>query len=202
MCSKPEVHILLTRCSLRPITESILGHSQVLARSCPRPQCGDEQRIGTPANQDFLLRVSWQTPAPLEIILRNETFSNEGLNGLRCGKCGATSNFTGRYQIQTAPAVLGIHLLRFCLNQAGTAYVKNTDNILFPEELDLTPFTETNTRLRYGLQSAVYHRGTRFDGHYAATAKGPSGVWLALNDQVRFPGTIPLQTVQLTCYRW
>jgi hypothetical protein len=100
----------------------------------------------------------------------------------RCPLCSrASGNGIERYRISDAPNALFIQI-----NSSG-ANSKRTEDIEFPEYLELTPYLSQgrlpgdNTAL-YRLSSIIWHIGSGTSGHITALVRGPTERWTYVND--------------------
>lgn len=146
------------------------------------PLCRETDRWADHQPTDYTLNVNFQQGASLDHILSTTNFGPNIAPGRRCEKCGKTADTSRRMRIWNAPDVLVISINRFRLQRGK--YVKNLDQVTFGQDLDLTPFTETNTILKYRLLSVVHHLGSRNQGHYKTVARGPGGTWEELDDEI------------------
>lgn len=146
------------------------------------PLCKETDRWTDRQPIEYTLNVNFQQGAPLEDLLRTTNFGPNIAPGRRCDHCGKKADTSRRMRIWNSPYILVISINRFRLERGR--YVKNLDKVTFREVLDLTPFTENNTILKYRLTSVVHHLGSRNQGHYKAVAKSPGGIWEELEDEV------------------
>lgn len=146
-------------------------HELLTAITCP--QCRHTSH-GKEIN--LILGVNFSAPAPLNTILRRNTFATNILHGRKCDQCHTTVDTPQVVRLGKTPDVLVLQLRRFEWN--GT---KKMAHIALDEELDLTPFTSGQIQCRYQLRSVVLHQGTMNSGHYKTVARGPSG-WAELDD--------------------
>ncbi|CAJ0586297.1 unnamed protein product, partial [Mesorhabditis spiculigera] len=114
-------------------------------------------------------------------------FREEILDGddrWECPKCKAKQRSTRTTKIWTSPPVLIIHLVRF--SQSGGSFVKNSDPVVFPERLDVSPWMHAQSRggqRRYSLYAVTNHRGSLNSGHYTAVTKHPRENWIKFDDE-------------------
>ena len=148
------------------------------------PKCGDETKKETVGAEDFILRVKYQRPAPLQQLLHSTTFGQTVVEGRRCDKCQSVSNTSRTERILVAPEVLVVQLHRFSevINKGRLSIRKDDSAISFPRLLDMTPYTESTLELTYELFASLQHRGSRAQGHYRTIAKRSSDHWEELND--------------------
>lgn len=112
-----------------------------------------------------------------------DTYHREPNVVIRCDKCKKNSKRTRIFQIEDAPEVLPIQLMRFGFTGFGTS--KNKQHIEYPEDLDLTRWALDKSKpLKYRLQAVVAHSGNLKFGHYIAYVRGPDGIKDISDDSV------------------
>lgn len=104
----------------------------------------------------------------------------------KCPFCGRPSgNGIERYRISDAPKALFVQI-----NSSGP-YSKRTEDIEFPDNLELTPYfapelsQEEGPRDRtalYRLSSIIWHTGSGNAGHVTALIRDPTARWTYLDD--------------------
>ncbi|KAJ3116892.1 Ubiquitin carboxyl-terminal hydrolase 36 [Nowakowskiella sp. JEL0407] len=116
---------------------------------------------------------------------------NKG-NQYRCEKCAKLVDAKKRITIGEAPAVLTIQLKRFDFGfMMGT---KINKHIAFDEILELSPYMNDKSRVRYNLVGVLVHDGNSCkSGHYYSFVKSSAGVWHCMNDSQA--DTIPEQQI-------
>jgi ubiquitin C-terminal hydrolase len=103
------------------------------------------------------------------------TYHREPNVTIRCDRCKKNSKRTRIFQIEDAPDVLPIQLMRFGFGLHGST--KNKQHVEIPEDLDLARWALDKTKsLKYRLQAIVAHSGTLRSGHYIAYVRGPDGI--------------------------
>lgn len=120
----------------------------------------------------------------------NEYFSTELIrkdkvdesSGYYCEKCKKRTMATKKSVIELSPETLMVHLKRFKFNGSSSSKVKQP--IIYPEYLDLTPFTLTNQSTKYQLISVIVHEGRSIlSGHYVCHCLQPDGTWSTYDDE-------------------
>jgi ubiquitin carboxyl-terminal hydrolase 4/11/15 len=108
-------------------------------------------------------------------------------NKWRCPNCNEDVCASTSQKLWSTPDVLIVHLKRFQQALTGTGNKLET-NVVFPVELDLTPFTLSPGTNQYKLFAVDEHRGSLTTGHYTArVCLQKSGSWYRLNDTVVEP---------------
>lgn len=95
-----------------------------------------------------------------------------------CNNCGKIKYTYQRKDIHKFPKVLIIHIKRF-----KNGDEKNSEKIIYPEEIDLSKYNNKGDDGKYVLNSAVFHQGTLNSGHYTSIYKySPTQQWIYCND--------------------
>ena len=92
------------------------------------------------------------------------------------------------WTIVQSPEILCICMHRANQKQVGNHYVASRvhNDVDYPEELDLSHFTEDGSVLQYRLFSVVAHRGpTVHSGHCIAVVRSPEGDFVTISDTVK-----------------
>ncbi|KAI4743076.1 cysteine proteinase [Aureobasidium sp. EXF-12298] len=138
--------------------------------------CGDCKKVHThsdPASVSLSVPIPDRPTVNLTDCLN--TYHREPNVTIRCDKCKKNTKRTRIFQIDNAPDVLPIQLMRFGYGARGPT--KNKKHVDFPEELDLSPWTVDKSKpSKYRLQAIVAHSGSLKFGHYIAYVKGADGV--------------------------
>lgn len=121
----------------------------------------------------------------------SRTFRAEALEGLQC-ECieDLRKRVTKdrRTSIAQGPDILCIHINRFQTYQkfGQIKTTKDAKAISFGETLDLSPYVDNKTPLRYRLLAVIHHKGNLEAGHYVSVTRTPAGNWECQdNDRVR-----------------
>eukprot|EP00941_MAST-03F_sp_MAST-3F-sp1_P004371 g4371.t1 len=92
-------------------------------------------------------------------------------------------------RFKNLPPVLMLHLKRFVFNLMTLRREKVSDDFIFKESLDMTPFlektstSENSLKNIYELFAVLIHHGTAMGGHYFAYIKDPfTAEWYCFND--------------------
>jgi hypothetical protein len=98
-----------------------------------------------------------------------------------CPVCAKLVEATKQMTLHRTPNCAVITLKRFDEN-----LLKFSDDVVFPRELDLSPFlspSSVEVEARFGLYGVLYHRGSSpTGGHYFACMKDGHGDWLEFDD--------------------
>jgi ubiquitin C-terminal hydrolase len=138
--------------------------------------CGDCNKVHTHSDPPG---VSLSVPIPdrptVNLSDCLNTYHREPNVTIRCDKCKKNTKRTRIFQLDNAPDVLPIQLMRFGYGARGPT--KNKKHIDFPEELDLSPWAVDKDKLsKYRLQAIVAHSGSLKFGHYIAYVRGADGI--------------------------
>jgi ubiquitin carboxyl-terminal hydrolase 4/11/15 len=108
-------------------------------------------------------------------------------NKWRCPNCNEDVPASSSQKLWSTPDILIIHLKRFQQTLTGVGRKVET-NVVFPPELDLTPFVLSSGSHRYRLFAVNEHHGLLTTGHYTARVLfQPTGRWHRFNDTVVEP---------------
>ena len=128
----------------------------------------------------------------LASFVAGESLDSE--NKWTCDKCKKDVQAQRKLTLHKLPNVLIICLKRFSkkfltINDPKTGRpvqaVQNQKivaNVDCPMTLDISPYTDTNTKKVYRLQAVANHTGGLSGGHYFAYAKNANGKWYEYND--------------------
>ncbi|OQR99961.1 ubiquitin-specific protease [Achlya hypogyna] len=138
----------------------------------------------------FALSVDVQHKATLAASLASYVAGEtlEGDNAYFCEVAGAKVRALKRVCLDTLPPTLVVHLKRFEFDFDTMEKCKLNDELEFPLELDMHPYTSrglagaTGVEL-YQLKGVVVHSGTCDTGHYYSFLQDATGRWLECNDQ-------------------
>jgi ubiquitin C-terminal hydrolase len=138
--------------------------------------CGDCKKVHTHSDPPG---VSLSVPIPdrpsVNLADCLNTYHREPNVTIRCDKCKKNTKRTRIFQLDNAPDVLPIQLMRFGYGARGPT--KNKKHIDFPEELDLSPWAvDKNKPSKYRLQAIVAHSGSLKFGHYIAYVRSADGI--------------------------
>ncbi len=118
----------------------------------------------------------------VRIFLEEEIMSEQ--NKFRCEMCARNVTGTKKLELKTLPPCLVFHLKRF-----QTVGVKCSDDILFPMELDMSPFLEASSSALYDCIAFCSHSGENStSGHYTTCSRRSfAGVtdWFRFDDSNR-----------------
>ncbi|KAI5262638.1 cysteine proteinase [Aureobasidium subglaciale] len=104
-----------------------------------------------------------------------DTYHREPNVIIRCDKCKKNVKRTRIFQLDNAPDVLPIQLMRFGYGPRGST--KNKQHVDYPDELDLSPWAvEKSKPSKYRLQAIVAHSGSLKFGHYIAYVRSADGI--------------------------
>lgn len=104
-------------------------------------------------------------------------------NKYECEQCKYKINAVKQMRFWRLPNILVLHLARFKLtgtNGAAPQYVKNTNLVHFPDQLDMSPYSDYE-RKSYRLYGIVNHTGNLNGGHYYSYILN-AGHWCVYND--------------------
>ena len=134
--------------------------------------CGNEWRSET--NQHVRVNLGRTITESL-----NEMSRVKDVGGQRtCSKCDVLRSCTERFVIDEEPPVLSVKLPA----SEDTNHEK-LKRILFPEKLNIRPYTNGKKATVYDLYAVVVF----IPGHYYACCKAPSGQWCKYNDSLVEP---------------
>ena len=138
--------------------------------------CGDCKKTHTHSDPPS---VSLSVPIPdrpsVSLADCLNTYHREPNVTIRCDKCKKNTKRTRVFQVDNAPEVLPIQLMRFGFGARGPT--KNKKHVDFPEELDLSPWVVDKSKpSKYRLQAIVAHSGSLKFGHYIAYVRGADGI--------------------------
>ncbi|THX04008.1 cysteine proteinase [Aureobasidium pullulans] len=151
---------------------SLFGVKHKISWSCDG--CKKTHVHSDPPNFSLSLPIPKQS-GTVNITDCLNTYHRESNVTIRCDKCKKNSKRTRVFQLDNAPDVLPIQLMRFGFGARGPT--KNKQHVEYPEELDLTRWSlDTSKPLRYRLQAIVAHSGTLKFGHYIAYVRGADGI--------------------------
>ena len=129
----------------------------------------------------------------------------DGDNQYMCSTCERKQDAVRKIELKRLPKVLTLQLLRFvysCNQHGEFEKVKDSKNVEFSEELDLSPFlskedmgAQNANGCRYVLKAVIMHNGSSaYSGHYTAmirTAEGahsenttPKYAWEKFDDEI------------------
>ena len=103
----------------------------------------------------------------------------------KCNACKKNVLATSKNFIETAPAVLCIHLKRFQTFGENTGYMKINDKIFLSREIKIDQYFEDKHQkeLKYDLRSMIIHEGhSPYSGHYTAVGEGKMDHFYEFND--------------------
>ncbi|KAI5197595.1 cysteine proteinase [Aureobasidium subglaciale] len=104
-----------------------------------------------------------------------DTYHREPNVIIRCDKCKKNVKRTRIFQLDNAPDVLPIQLMRFGYGPRGST--KNKQHVDYPDELDLSPWAVDRVKpSKYRLQAIVAHSGSLKFGHYIAYVRSADGI--------------------------
>lgn len=115
----------------------------------------------------------------------------EGSNAYNCATCGPDQRATRSIGLTSLPPTLNVQLLRFVYDRTKGARKKITNEISFPETLDMAHYFKSCVKLdadqstTYQLTAVLSHIGKSCEkGHYLAQIRDPgSGQWYKFNDE-------------------
>lgn len=129
---------------------------------------------------DLSLDISQKTNTISDCM--DEFFTVEHLNGKNkysCDKCKKPRDSTKSMAVKSFPAILTLHLKRFCYGARGMRKVDKF--IQFPEHLEMK--NSQGEAFQYSLQSVIVHMGfSNHSGHYYAFVKAPNDAWYCVDD--------------------
>ncbi|KAI4189983.1 MAG: hypothetical protein L6R41_001091 [Letrouitia leprolyta] len=129
------------------------------------------------------LILSCQSISHIDEALDRE-FASDVKSNIECGSEACKNTRVEKEYSKTlarAPDILCIQFNRFRVTNAGTK--KNTRQIGFDEELDLSRFTKRHASLRYRLMAVVHHRGSWEFGHYISMTRRDRDCWYRQDDE-------------------
>ncbi|GEQ70751.1 hypothetical protein JCM33374_g4430 [Metschnikowia sp. JCM 33374] len=110
------------------------------------------------------------------------TDKGDASSGYHCEKCKKRTVATKKSAIEKSPQTLMIHLKRFKFNGNSSSKVKQP--IHYSKFLDLAPYSQTKTPLKYQLMGVIVHEGRSISsGHYVAHCYQPDGTWSTYDDE-------------------
>jgi len=151
---------------------SLFGVKHKISWSCDG--CKKTHVHSDPPNFSLSLPIPKQS-GTVNITDCLNTYHRESNVTIRCDKCKKNSKRTRVFQLDNAPDVLPIQLMRFGFGARGPT--KNKQHVEYPEELDLARWSlDASKPLKYRLQAIVAHSGTLKFGHYIAYVRGADGI--------------------------
>lgn len=131
---------------------------QMIPSGCPHKRESDEQFIS--------LQLDVQGKKRMEDSLA-AFFESEVFSDYLCEECNQRHDTTRRCLISQFPKTLFVQCKRFAYDFETMRRNKITDEFVFPDHLDLSPYTrEGTTAPNYTLVGVVVHTGSAESGHY------------------------------------
>ena len=131
---------------------------QMVPSGCPHKRESEEQFIS--------LQLDVQGKKRMEDSLA-AFFENEVFSDYLCEECNQRHDTTRRCLISQFPKTLFVQCKRFAYDFETMRRNKITDEFVFPDHLDLSPYTrEGATAPNYTLVGVVVHTGSADSGHY------------------------------------
>ena len=131
---------------------------QMIPSGCPHKRESEEQFIS--------LQLDVQGKKRMEDSLA-AFFENEVFSDYLCEECNQRHDTTRRCLISQFPKTLFVQCKRFAYDFETMRRNKITDEFVFPDHLDLSPYTrEGATAPNYTLVGVVVHTGSADSGHY------------------------------------
>ncbi|GFG35467.1 hypothetical protein Cfor_09123, partial [Coptotermes formosanus] len=121
----------------------------------------------------------------LEEFLKKEKL--EGADRYHCTVCKAKQDATRNIKLDELPPVLNLALMRFVFDRQKGSKKKLNSYLMFPENLDMSPYLNKPTgSLCYVLSAVLIHRGhSAYSGHYVAhICDSTTSTWYKFNDEV------------------
>merc|ERR1719326_795378 len=139
----------LSKHDLPPVFEWMCGgvfSDQKMVKACG---CEHERE------QPFvLLPVAVRNNATLESALA-ETIRGETIEDYRCERCNVKDTAVKRMCVKRLPRTLFVHLKRFDFDWTAQETVKFNDKFVFPDELDMFPYTTAGVAAKDAMEQLV-----------------------------------------------